>query len=577
MKQIKLWLATIVALLCSLTASAHDFEVDGIYYTINPTSKPAVVVTYQGSSYDSYTNEYSGEVTIPSTVTYRNNTYSVTRVGNYAFYGCSSLTAIVIVESNTVYDSRNGCNAIIETSSNTLIQGCSTTVIPESVTSIEDYAFFGCSNLTAITLPESVTSIGYGTFYGCSSLTSITLPGSVTEIGTLAFSGCSSLTSITIPESVTSIGDGAFSSCRNLTDINIPEGVTSIGERTFYDCSSLTAINIPESVTSIRYSTFEGCSSLSSITIPKSVKSIESYAFEDCINLFEVINFSDLDIKKGYSSHGNVAYYAKKVVKVDDQIGDYYFYTAEDNTHYLQHYIGKDTVIVLPEDCNGDDYQIGETAFLNNDSITSVEIPQTVGTIGKSAFASCDNLAAVSLARGVMTIEDNAFENCVSLTALSFPESLTAIGEKAFSGCSALSSLSCSANIETYGEGAFEGCTAVETLTVMGSVMPTVPSDKLISITLFSPMPLETTEFANKVYRNATVYVPEGSLERYQAADVWKNFWTIKEFDSTGIEDVTMDVADAPIYNMKGERMACSRKELQKGIYIQNGKKFVVK
>lgn len=198
-------------------------------------------------------------------------------------------------------------------------------------------------------------------------------------------------------------------------------------------------------------------------------------------------------------------------------------------------------------------------------------------TIGNSAFAGCSSLASAEFKEGIDTIGNNAFENCTSLTALSFPESLTAIGEKAFSGCSALSSLSCSANIETYGEGSFEGCTAVETLTVMGSVMPTVPSDKLISITLFSPMPLETTEFANKVYRNATVYVPEGSLERYQAADVWKNFWTIKEFDSTGIEDVTMDVSDAPIYNMKGERMACSRKELQKGIYIQNGKKFVVK
>ena len=101
MKQTKLWLATIATLLCSLTASAHDFEVDGIYYTINPTSKPAVVVTYQGSSYDSYTNEYSGEVTIPSTVTYRNKTYSVTSIGRYAFYHCSSLTSITIPESVT--------------------------------------------------------------------------------------------------------------------------------------------------------------------------------------------------------------------------------------------------------------------------------------------------------------------------------------------------------------------------------------------------------------------------------------------------------------------------------------------
>ena len=510
--------------------------------------------------------------------------------------------------------------------------------IKEGTVSISPSAFEGCSGLTSITIPESVTSIDDYAFEGCSSLRKV-----INLSGLDIRKGSSSHGYVAYyAEKVITADDAIDKYCFRTSEesthyliayygndsiLNLPEDYHGddyiIDAEAFADDTRIVSVNIPQTVGKIGSSAFARCSKLASVTIPRGVMSIEIYAFEDCINLFEVINFSDLDIKKGYSSHGNVAYYAKKVVKVDDQIGDYYFYTAEDNTHYLQHYIGKDTVIVLPEDCNGDDYQIGETAFLNNDSITSVEIPQTVGTIGKSAFASCDNLAAVSLARGVMTIEDNAFENCVSLTsiviplnmttignsafagcsslasaefkegidtignnafenctsltALSFPESLTAIGEKAFSGCSALSSLSCSANIETYGEGAFEGCTAVETLTVMGSVMPTVPSDKLISITLFSPMPLETTEFANKVYRNATVYVPEGSLERYQAADVWKNFWTIKEFDSTGIEDVTMDVSDAPIYNMKGERMACSRKELQKGIYIQNGKKFVMK
>lgn len=176
-----------------------------------------------------------------------------------------------------------------------------------------------------------------------------------------------------------------------------------------------------------------------------------------------------------------------------------------------------------------------------------------------------------------MSIEDNAFENCTSLTSIQFPESLKTIGEEAFYGCSGLKDLFFSAKIETYGEGAFEGCTEVETLTVMGSVMPTVPSDKLTSITLFSPRPLETEPFANKVYRNATLYVPEGSLSRYQSADVWEDFWNIKEFDPTGIADVTVDEdADAPIYNMKGVRVNGTRSTLPVGLYIQNGKKFVV-
>ena len=197
--------------------------------------------------------------------------------------------------------------------------------------------------------------------------------------------------------------------------------------------------------------------------------------------------------------------------------------------------------------------------------------------IGNSAFAGCSNLVSVEFKEGIETIGNNAFENCTSLTTLSFPESLTAIGEKAFCGCSGLTTLFCSANIESYGNGAFEGCKVVETLIVKGSVMPIVPSDKLTNITLFSPIPLETAEFTNKVYRNATVYVPEGSLERYQTADVWKNFWTIKEFDSTGIEDAVIDATDAPVCNIKGMRVSGDRNTLPSGMYIHNGKKFVVK
>ena len=363
----------------------------------------------------------------------------MTSIGDDASYGCSSLTSIIVAEGNAKYDSRNGCNAIIETGSNTLIAGCSSTVIPESV--------------------------------------------------------------------------------------------TSIGSSAFYNCSSLR----------------------------------------------EVINFSNLNIKKGSDSHGYVARYAKKVVKVNEQIGDYYFYTAEDNIHYLQHYIGKDTVINLPEDYNGDDYLIGETAFLNNGSIVSVNVPQTVGTIGKSAFANCYNLATVTLARGVMAIESNAFANCWSLTALVFPKSLTAIGDGAFKGCSGLKTILFSENIDAYGSNVFEGCDAVETMTVKGSVMPTVPSDKITSITLYSPVPLETAEFANKVYRNATVYVPQGSLERYQAASVWKNFWTIKEFDPTGIEQLTINNGQLTIYDLKGRKIEVEDlRELEKGVYIINGRKVLI-
>ena len=200
-------------------------SVRGIWYNFNSSSRTAEV-TYKGSSPNQY-DEYSGSIVIPSSVTYNSVTYSVTSIGisafdgcsaltsitipnsvtsigdyafkgcsgltsvtipnsvtsigNYAFSGCSGLTSISVESGNTHYDSRNSCNAIIETSSNTLIAGCKNTVIPNSVTSIGDYAFSGCSDLTSVTIPNSVTSIGNYAFNGCSGLTSITIPNSVTR------------------------------------------------------------------------------------------------------------------------------------------------------------------------------------------------------------------------------------------------------------------------------------------------------------------------------------------------------------------------------------------------------------
>ena len=177
-------------------------EVDGINYALINDTKEAVV-TYNDA-------HYFGDITIPSSITYNSQTYSVTSIGSRAFADC----------------------------------GITSVSIPESVTSIQSYAFSECTDLTSITIPNSVTIIAYATFSGCYSLTSVTIPNSVTSIQNYAFKDCHGLTSITIPESVRLIGENAFYQCDGLTSVTIPESVTSIGEGAFAACFGLTSVTV---------------------------------------------------------------------------------------------------------------------------------------------------------------------------------------------------------------------------------------------------------------------------------------------------------------------------------------------
>ncbi len=274
---------------------------------------------------------------------------SVTTIGDYAFLGCERLTTVTIPASvtsigygvfgycsniatmtveagNTVYDSRNVCNAIIEKESNTLIFGCKNTIIPDDVTSIGNKAFAYCTDLTTITIPASVTSIGNGVFAGCSNLATMTveagntvydsrnvcnaiiekstntliagckgttIPTTVTSIGNAAFSSCSGLTSITIPTSVKSIGDYAFDGCDNLTSITIPASVKSIGIAAFQCCYGLTSITIPATVTSIGDYAFGECEKLATVTVFAPSCTLGDYAFNNCDKLANIYVLSD--------------------------------------------------------------------------------------------------------------------------------------------------------------------------------------------------------------------------------------------------------------------------------------------
>ncbi len=256
---------------------------------------------------------------------------SVNDIKPGAFSFCSNLTSINVDVGNPVYDSREDCNAIIETENSRIVLGCKNTVIPYGVTSIGDMAFSGCENLSGVELPSSVTrigdfafsyctgiiriglpfgvtSIGYGAFCFCKNLRSVELSSSVTSIGGGAFEECPSLSSIELPSSVTSIGSGAFTRTEWLAskrdenplvivngilidgrtcgeEVIVPSGVTSIGHSAFFECISLSSIELPSSVSSIGDGAFSGCENLSSIELPSSVSNIGDRVFSGCDKL----------------------------------------------------------------------------------------------------------------------------------------------------------------------------------------------------------------------------------------------------------------------------------------------------
>ena len=209
---------------------------------------------------------------------------SVTAIGAGAFGGCSGLTSIVVATNNPVYDSREDCNAIVETATNTLIAGCKETFIPNSVTSIGRSAFYDCSGLTSLELSNSITSIGDFAFYGCSGLSRLVLPNSITSIGEAVVYGCSNLTNLVIPNSVTSIGDHAMNRCSSLKNIFIPNSVESIGTYAFYGCSELQSVVMGNSVTAIGEGGFGGCDKLDTI---KMLGEIPPTAFDNTFSNYD--------------------------------------------------------------------------------------------------------------------------------------------------------------------------------------------------------------------------------------------------------------------------------------------------
>ena len=388
-------------LFATMAGYAYDFKYGNLYYNITSNEVPYTVEVSDAIS-------SSITVTISETVTYNGTTYSVTSIGDDAFFDCRSLTSITI---------------------------------PNSVTSIGDRAFAYCSSLTSITIGNSVTSIGEEAFGECRLLTSITIPNSVMSIGIEAFLYCHSLSSVTIGNGMTSIGEGAFSRCifakknfinisslnaeqnnywgAKLVDLEI-DGLL-INNDTVIDCRPyIISITIPNSISSIGDEAFYGCTSLTSITIPNSVTSIGNSAFDACNSLSAPV----------YNAHC-FAYMP---------------------TSFKGAYIIPDGI-----------KQVVAGAFDYCTSLTSISIPNSVTSIGDHAFNNCSSLTSVTIGNSVTNIGYAAFGACSSLTSITIPNSVTSIGEKAFNNCSSLTSVTIGNSVTSIGYWAFSGCALTKT------------------------------------------------------------------------------------------------------------------
>ena len=329
---------------------------DDLYWTYD-TQTGALTITGTDEMYDYlYSDERWGgnkivSVSLPE---------GITHIGNYAFYGCTSLTSVEI---------------------------------SDSVTSIGNYAFYGCISLASVEIPNPVRTIGDDAFEWCTALKTVYLSDSVMTIGNKAFYGCNSLTFITVDESNTTYVsvNGVLIDKRNTELVrypagkidksyNIPDSVTSVGDYSFEGCTSLTSVIFGDSVTTIGDNAFEWCTTLASIRIPDTVISIGGYAFYGCTSLTSLTLGDSVMIMGGYAFYGCI-------------------------------------------------------------SLTSIDITDHVISIGDYAFHGCTSLTALTFGNSLISIGNDAFSECTSLTSLTVPGSVSSIGDRAFFGCSSLASI----------------------------------------------------------------------------------------------------------------------------------------
>uniref|UniRef100_A0A6C0KHX0 Uncharacterized protein n=1 Tax=viral metagenome TaxID=1070528 RepID=A0A6C0KHX0_9ZZZZ len=396
---------------------------------------------------------------------------------DFAFYGCTNLTSIVI-PSNTLTIGNGmfyGCTnlenmdipASVTTIGNDMFHGCralTSVSMLKGITTIGNDMFHDCIALESVTIPSSVTMMGYNMFYGCVGLLSATIlanigvidhdtfrncsalqtmfiPNSVTTIGDDAFSGCSSLNTILLPPGMTTLGNGVFSGCSSLNGIILPENITAIGAGAFEDCRELTRVSIPPNMRTIGNNMFAGCSLLETVTIPSGVVAIGDFAFIDCIALTELILPMGITRIANNMCYNCVSLTRVTIPSTVVTIGNAAFFNCS-----------KLDELVIPEGVTF----IGNYAFHGCSAMKQITVPSSVTTIGCNVFQFCTSLINVNMLANITSIENSLFYGCRSLVTVNIPESVITLGNFVFCECSLLKAIAIPQNVVSIGDFAFE-------------------------------------------------------------------------------------------------------------------------
>lgn len=569
--------------LCA-AASAYDFEVGGIYYDITSTTDLTVSVTFKDKSYASY----SGSVTVPSTVTYDSQTYTVTAIGKAAFYYNEDLTAVSLPATLTSIEgwAFSCCFSLaspitipggVTTIGQQAFSGCdsmTTLILSEGVQTIESGAFVSCPLLQAVTIPSTVTSLANDAFQYCSaittlnwysalspaliakyckaSLTTITLGGNLTTIPDQAFQSYTSLASVTLSSGLTTIGQNAFFGCTSLTSITVPSTVTSIGAAALCNCTSLTSVTLPSGITVIPERLLYRCSSLTSYTIPSTVTTIGNMAFRET-------GLTSVVIPEGVTTIGNEAFYdctsltslsfPSTVTEMDQAaFGHCYNITSitwNNTAFFPTNYLFSARTSVATVVVGNDVTSLPDMFLLNYTALTSVTLPTTLTAIGNNAFQGCSSLQTIDIPSSVTTVGVAAFLGCTSLTSITLPEGVTTLEESLFSGCTSLTSIDIPATVTLIDSRAFEGCTSLTSIVIPSNVssVSAYAFNNCSSLTTITCEGTKAPVISGLVGMPATgtLYVPWGST----GYDAWLyalgSGWTLGKTGTHLIGDVNED------------------------------------